>query len=52
MKLFLWILVQWTSKMCPFHISKIFFGDKYTLKEGLLTDNNDVIIIQPISKAD
>ena len=19
MKLFLWVLVQWTSKMCPFH---------------------------------
>ena len=25
MNLFLWMLVQWTSKMCPFHISKNIF---------------------------
>ena len=28
---FIWMLVQWTSKMCPFHISKNIFGDRYTL---------------------
>ena len=31
------MLMQWTSKMCPFHISKIFFGDRYTLSlSGIL----------------
>ena len=25
MNLFFWMLVQWTSKMCPFHISQNFF---------------------------
>ena len=25
MNLFLWMLVQWTSTMCPFHISKKYF---------------------------
>ena len=28
----LWMLVQWTSKLCPFHISmNIFLGYRYTL---------------------
>ena len=31
MNLFLWMLVQWTSQMCPFHISKDILGDRYTL---------------------
>ena len=26
------MLVQWTSKMCPFHIKKK-FGDRYTLSK-------------------
>ena len=26
MNLLLWMLVQWTSKRCPFHISKILWG--------------------------
>ena len=28
-----WMLVQWTSKVCPFHISKIFWGDRYTMQQ-------------------
>ena len=33
MNLFFWMLVQCTSKMCPFHIlSKIFLGYRYTLQ--------------------
>ena len=32
MDIFHWMLVQWTSKLCPFHISKLFLGYKYTLK--------------------
>ena len=28
---FLWMLVQWTYKLWPFLISKIFFGYRYTL---------------------
>ena len=27
---FLWMLVQWTSKLCPFHISENTFGDTLT----------------------
>ena len=27
----LWMLVQWTAKMCPFHISNNIFGCRYTL---------------------
>ena len=33
MNIFNWMLVQWTSKLCPFHISKNIFGDRYSLKE-------------------
>ena len=27
-------LVQWTSKLCPFHISKHILGDRYTLNQS------------------
>ena len=33
--LFLWMLVQWTSKMCPFHISKNNFWWQIHFKEEL-----------------
>ena len=42
MNLFLWMLVQWTFKMCPFHTSKIFFGDKYTLMYGFNTNECEI----------
>ena len=32
MNIFHWMLVQWTSKQCPFHMSKIFFEYRYTLR--------------------
>ena len=32
MNLVLWMLVQWTSKMCPFYIKKKTWGYIYTLK--------------------
>ena len=30
MYIYHWELVQWTFKLCPFHISKIFWGYRYT----------------------
>ena len=33
MNIFHWILVQWTSKLCPFHISKVFLGVQVHFKE-------------------
>ena len=32
LNIFLWMYMQWTSKLCPFQISKHIFGYRYTLK--------------------
>ena len=49
MNLFLRMLVQWTSKLCPFHISNIILGYRYTLRATSFTSALDLNALASIN---